>query len=350
MRNLHLLSALAIGVASFVVAPKSAHAEDFSLHLEGGAAIPVTDPQNKLFDTGLVLGAKGMFNLNKNFAVGPSVSSIYLPRLSETSTANDNAGTLWQYGVSARLQGNRSVETHGYLSGWSPWVDLDVMAAYTGHLPLPAFDVGVGEEVALDQAHAAWIGPFMRYTHAFQTADHSGGLALNQSDVNILQAGVSASFDFPPHVYHHTKVVTKREVQVYLVPVQVEKQAVVQPTTPETFTLTEHVFFDFDSTTLRWESRDKLDEVAKKLAAKPDLMIAVQGHASPEGQLEHNVKLAQDRSDAVVNYLVAHGVDREHLRADGFGVSVPASPNSDKEGLERSRRVEFTVIFTSFRK
>jgi outer membrane protein OmpA-like peptidoglycan-associated protein len=348
MRTLHLLSALAIGATAFVIAPKPAHAEGFSLHLEGGAAIPMTNPQDKLFDTGLVLGAKGMFALNPNFSIGPSMSSAYLPRSGNT---NDNAGVLWQFGGSARLQGNRSFDTHGqYSSGWSPWVDADVMAAYTGHLPLPAFDVGVGEELALDHAHAAWLGPFVRYTHVFQTADQSGGLVLNKSDINILQAGLSLSFDFPPRVYNHHHVVREHTVSVYYVPVQVEKQAVVQPATPETFTLTEHVFFDHDSSTLRWESRDKLDQVAKKLAAHPDMMIAVQGHASVDGQLEHNVKLSQARADQVVDYLAAHGVKREQLRADSFGVSVPATNDKSQEGLERSRRVEFTVVFTSFRK
>lgn len=350
MRKLHLLSVVALGAAAFTISPK-ARAESFSLHLEGGAAIPMTDPQDKIFNTGLALGAKGMFALTPNFSIGPSVQSVYLPRSNDNATGNDNAGVLWQFGGSVRLQGDRSVWTHGLASGWSPWIDADVMAAYTGHLPLPAFDVGIGEEAALDHAHAAWLGPFVRYTHAFETADTSGGLVLEKKDANILIAGLSLSFDFPPHVYNHTKVVTHNQVEVIVATLSpTEQQQVVQQAAVEPFSLTEHVYFDFDSATLRWESRDKLDQVAKKLAAHPDMVVAVSGHASSDGQLAHNVKLSSDRTDTVVNYLAAHGVEASHLRAEPHGVDLPAAPNTTKEGRERNRRVEFTIVFTSVQK
>lgn len=349
MRTFHLLSTVALTAMALVAMPKPAQAESFSLHLEGGAAIPVTKPQNNLFNTGLVMGAKGMFALNPNLSIGPSLSSAYLPR--SGADAGDNAGVLWQFGGSIRLQGNRSHWTHGISSGWSPWIDADVMAAYTGHLPLPSFDVGVGEELALDNAHAAWLGPYVRFTHVFETANQSGGLVLNKGDVNLIQAGLTLSFDFPPHVYHHTHTITNKEIKVYVVQAPISEQpVVVQQATPKEFSLTERVYFDLDSATLRWESRDKLDEVAKKLAAHPDMTISVAGHASVDGQLAHNVKLSSDRTDMVVNYLAAHGVDASHLHAEPHGVDLPVAPNTTQEGRERNRRVEFTIVFTSVKK
>lgn len=345
-KHLHLFAALTAGFAALALAP-SAHAEDFSLHLEPAVAIPVSHPQDNIFGPGLGLAARGLFNLNRNWAVGPAVSSIYLPRLQDTALA---AGEFWEFGGTLRLQGDRSVNTHGqWLTGWSPWVDVGAAAAYTGHIPLLALNVGIGEEVATDAAHEAWMGPFMRYTHAFQTADQTAGLLLNRNDINIFEAGWSVSFDFPPHV--RTRRVVKHDYEVVVIEKPVVVNRVVAAAAPEEFSLSEHVFFDWDSASLRWESRDKLDAVAAKLNEHPKMTISVQGHASADGQLAHNVKLSAERAEAVVSYLAAHGVDRSRLRGESFGVDHPAvaaaCTDRSSEACQRSRRVEFTVVFTS---
>src|SRR5271169_1133460 len=53
MRTFHLLSALAIGAAAFVVAPKSAHAEGFSLHLKANSLSPKDTYEHAYFSPSL---------------------------------------------------------------------------------------------------------------------------------------------------------------------------------------------------------------------------------------------------------------------------------------------------------
>src|SRR5208337_3177586 len=135
----------------------------FSLHLEPGVAIPLNAPQSNLYDPGVVLGAKGMFAVDPHLSLGPSVSALYLPRVVDNG---QNAGVLWQVGGSARLQGDRRATNRSpFFSAVNPWVDVDLSLAATGDLLRPAFDVGLGAELPLDQNHIAWMGPFVRLTH-----------------------------------------------------------------------------------------------------------------------------------------------------------------------------------------
>lgn len=343
-RHFSILAAMSAALV-MTVATSAFADNNFSLHLEPGVVIPLNAPQSNIYAPGLGLGAKGMFALTPNFAIGPSVSTIYLPRSEDNG---QNAGVLWQFGGSARLQIDRRNTYHSRIfNNFSPWVDLDLMAADTGGLVLPAFDVGLGGELPLDQNHVFWFGPFVRWTHVFQTSESTNMAFLNRNDPNLLQVGLSFSFDAPttPKVVrghsYETVVVAKVHDAPCPVPVAVATDRVDQ------LNLTQKVYFDFDSATLRWESRDKLDVVVKQLQEHPKLAIRVDGHASADGQKVHNEVLSAHRTVAVKQYLVDHGVAASRLVGAPMGVDHPAAPNTTQEGRERNRRVEFVVTFSS---
>ena len=74
--------------------------------------------------------------------------------------------------------------------------------------------------------------------------------------------------------------------------------------------------------------------------------VNISGHASSEGQVEHNNKLAQKRADSVTEFLVASGIDRSRMTATGFGSRVPVADNATEDGRVVNRRVEFDVSFS----
>jgi outer membrane protein OmpA-like peptidoglycan-associated protein len=344
MKHLGILTALS---AALVATSGTALADNnFSLHLEPGVAIPLSAPQSNIYDPGLALGVKGMFTLTPNFAIGPSVSGMYLPRQVDNG---QNAGVLWQFGGSARLQGDRRITNRNPITSlFNPWIDVDVMGASTGDLVLPAFDVGVGAELPFDQNHIAWVGPFVRFTHVFETSNTSDNALLDTRDVNIIQGGLSFSFDTPtrPRVRNVEHVVTLVEHVQSLTPCpHCDVPVLVVPV--DKLDLTEKVYFDFNSARLRWESRDKLDALVKVLNAHPKLEILVEGNASSDGQKAHNVQLSADRAVAVREYLVAHGVESSRLLGLVHGISHPVATNATEEGRERNRRVEFEIRVTS---
>ena len=337
MRNLFALSSVAALVAATTLSSQARADDDFSLHLEPGVVVPITSPQLDIYQPGVALGVKGMFALTPNLALGPTVSTLYVPRATDNG---QNAGVLWQMGGSLRLQGDRRV------ADLSPWIDFDANLAATGDLLRPSLGVGVGMEAAMDAEHEAWFGPFLRYEHVFQTADTESGSLLDPRDVNFVEAGVSFAFDFPPRV--KTVVQTKVVLQHVATPCPTcaPLGVAAPPPPPEKLDLSAKVYFDHDSATLRWESRDKLDAIVKALNEHPKLAIEVDGHASSDGQLAYNVQLSARRTAAVMQYLGAHGVDATRLAAKSLGVSQPAAPNTSKEGRERNRRVEFVVSFS----
>lgn len=106
----------------------------------------------------------------------------------------------------------------------------------------------------------------------------------------------------------------------------------------------EKVQFDFDRATIKQVSHSLLDEVAALIKKNPQLKkVEVAGHASAEGEEQHNLWLSDARANAVMAYLVEHGVAKEMLAAKGYGITQPLAENTTEEGREKNRRVEFRV-------
>ena len=69
----------------------------------------------------------------------------------------------------------------------------------------------------------------------------------------------------------------------------------------------------------------------------------VVGHTDNTGVLEANMKLSQDRADAVKAELVKRGVDASIITATGFGQENPIADNKTPAGRAVNRRVEFVA-------
>jgi OmpA-OmpF porin, OOP family len=105
------------------------------------------------------------------------------------------------------------------------------------------------------------------------------------------------------------------------------------------------VQFETNTAVIRPESDALLGEVADLLRAHPELLrIEVEGHTDAAGTPEFNRRLSQDRAEAVMARLVAHGIDPTRLSATGFGETVPLGDNATEEGRTKNRRVQFRVL------
>jgi outer membrane protein OmpA-like peptidoglycan-associated protein len=59
------------------------------------------------------------------------------------------------------------------------------------------------------------------------------------------------------------------------------------------------------------------------------------------GGFDYNMKLSQQRADAVVKELISkYKVDISRLRAVGIGPASPVTSNETEEGKAKNRRVE----------
>ena len=76
----------------------------------------------------------------------------------------------------------------------------------------------------------------------------------------------------------------------------------------------------------------------------PDIeLIEVQGHTDERGDDDYNLDLSRRRAAAVVDYLVAHGVDSKRLTSHGYGETQPIDPRHTEAAWALNRRVSFVL-------
>ncbi len=105
-----------------------------------------------------------------------------------------------------------------------------------------------------------------------------------------------------------------------------------------------NIFFDFDKATLRKESTAELENLLEIMQEMPKLKIEISGHTDNKGSAEYNKSLSAKRAKAVVDYLIAKGIDASRMRSAGYGKDRPMATNDTDEGRQLNRRTEFEII------
>lgn len=101
------------------------------------------------------------------------------------------------------------------------------------------------------------------------------------------------------------------------------------------------IYFDFDKSNVKPESDPALKEISKLLSENPQLKLYVVGHTDNTGDYRYNMKLSQERAEAVVKILVSkYKVDSKRLTSAGIGPLAPVTTNDTEEGKAKNRRVE----------
>jgi outer membrane protein OmpA-like peptidoglycan-associated protein len=105
--------------------------------------------------------------------------------------------------------------------------------------------------------------------------------------------------------------------------------------------ITHGINFDVNKATIKPESMGTLNMIVGILKDNPDIKFEVGGHTDTDGADDYNLKLSQQRADAVRDQLIKMGVDASRLSAKGYGETKPISDNNSLEGKANNRRVEF---------
>lgn len=103
------------------------------------------------------------------------------------------------------------------------------------------------------------------------------------------------------------------------------------------------VQFDLLATRVALESQPVLDQAAAIMLSSPTARFEVAGHTDSGGQPSFNLRLSQQRADAVRDYLVLVGVPADRVAAVGYGEDFPVARNATPEGRALNRRVEIVV-------
>jgi outer membrane protein OmpA-like peptidoglycan-associated protein len=106
----------------------------------------------------------------------------------------------------------------------------------------------------------------------------------------------------------------------------------------------QQVRFATGKSTILPDSYNLLQQVVDAIIKNNVPRVRIEGHTDNRGQKAANQTLSEDRARAVMEYLVAQGVDRARLESVGYGDSKPIAPNLTARGRELNRRVEFIVL------
>lgn len=105
------------------------------------------------------------------------------------------------------------------------------------------------------------------------------------------------------------------------------------------------VYFAAGLATVLEESYPKLKRLRDFLILNPKVNIEVHGHVNEDSDKDLvSMKLSKKRAQKVVDYLINGGVDKNRLKAIGFGNTKPVfkDPQNDEE-KEANRRVEILI-------
>lgn len=81
----------------------------------------------------------------------------------------------------------------------------------------------------------------------------------------------------------------------------------------------EYVYFDFDKNTVRSDAMNKLNVLASKLKNNRHSTVIIEGHADERGPGDYNLRLSQNRSEAVATYLKQKIQDKTKFQPQGLG-------------------------------
>ena len=101
------------------------------------------------------------------------------------------------------------------------------------------------------------------------------------------------------------------------------------------------VLFRTGSAEITPEIAHQIQVLAQAVAKSPALKVRVDGYADPRGTDDTNMKLSEDRANAVRDLFLAAGISEDVLEVNAYGKSQSVAADSDGYALER--RVRLTL-------
>src|ERR1051326_2413145 len=112
----------------------------------------------------------------------------------------------------------------------------------------------------------------------------------------------------------------------------------------------QNIYYGFGSAGLDKNSLDILDKNIQLLNQYPSTLLVVRSGTDSRGPKEFNKRLSKKRADAVVRYMIAHGIDKKRivqvvaLGEDGLVNDCSDGKECSNEQHSQNRRTEFQVV------
>ncbi|HET9930321.1 MAG TPA: OmpA family protein, partial [Polyangiaceae bacterium] len=171
--------------------------------------------------------------------------------------------------------------------------------------------------------------------------DAAGAFRITNIPPGHLKLTIEASGYFPTTTEVDVKALDELQTRIVLNKRPAQPNVVVQGREVK---LRKQVHFATDSADIMPDSMALLEEIADVLNQHTEIpQVEVQGHTDNTGTAPHNLRLSQERAQAVVDALVRLRVDPSRLTAKGYGQEKPIAANASEAGRARNRRVQLII-------
>lgn len=100
-----------------------------------------------------------------------------------------------------------------------------------------------------------------------------------------------------------------------------------------------NIHFDNNEATIRPDAEPVVARIAEMLNRYADLRVQIEGHTDSNGEADFNMKLSQQRAEAVKEALAKLGVAPERMETIGYGEEKPLDPEQNARAWAINRRV-----------
>ncbi len=100
------------------------------------------------------------------------------------------------------------------------------------------------------------------------------------------------------------------------------------------------IYFAYDSSEIRPEYRATVEAHASYLAANPNVIATLEGHADERGSREYNLALGERRAQAIKRQLALLAASAGQIRTVSYGEERPVVEGHDESAWGMNRRVE----------
>jgi outer membrane protein OmpA-like peptidoglycan-associated protein len=105
------------------------------------------------------------------------------------------------------------------------------------------------------------------------------------------------------------------------------------------------VKFPIDGSQLSPEAQTRLSDFVQKLKSEnQNVYLEIQGHTDITGSKETNLRLGEERAEAVRRFMNEQGVPLNRMATISYGADAPVAPNTTREGRAQNRRVVLIVM------
>lgn len=106
----------------------------------------------------------------------------------------------------------------------------------------------------------------------------------------------------------------------------------------------ENLIFQIAKSKIEPDSYPELDIVVNMMKENPKMVIQLEGHTDYLGDPTKNLKLSEQRVEAVKAYLTGKKIQKGRIKTKAFGGTQPLSKDDTPEAHRMNRRVELRVL------